>query len=122
MILRLSSPSISFGSISRAISGEQYGARTFLEFRKYFNDKYYISHGPEVGFFSTRETDISGATYRSNQGRVGYNLGAGFRYKERVTAGTYINPYFSFGDDGTSFNHGRLFAGTLSNIYVAYRF
>lgn len=121
-ILRFTSPSISLGTFANVATGSKYELNTFLEFRKDLKGRAFLSHGPAVGFTNERIEDAEGFIDRQTQVRVGYNLGVGFKASKHITAGTYINPHVSFGDNGVSITHGRLFAGTLSNIYVAYRF
>ncbi len=120
-LLRVSSPSLSYRNMRGLISGDDIELNTFLEFRKYKTDRLFISHGPAIGFSSERYSSIEGPV-RENEARVGYNFGGGVRLSNHFTGGTYINPYVSFGDNGISLRHGRLFAGAIGNIYLAYRF
>ena len=121
-ILRFASPSLSYGTISDLVTGNKYELNTFLEFRKYKSNKVFLSHGPAVGFRNVRTIDSDGFTQRENEYSVGYNLGGGYRLNKHLTAGTYFNPHVTFGDNEVQVRQGRLFAGILSNIYVAYRF
>ena len=118
MILRLEAPAVGYGSIKRAIAGEEIEVAAFLEMRKYERNKLFTSHGPTLAFQYTN-FEYSEA---SSEIRAGYNLGLGYRMSEHFTAGTYVSPYISISEGDVDYLHGRLFAGALGNVYLAYRF
>ncbi len=90
----------------------------FLEMRKYKrNSAWFYSHGPAIGY----EFSTGPETFTGHELQAGYNLGMGYRINKHFTAGTYISPYVGFNEGGVDYLHGRLFLGTLSNIYLAYR-
>ncbi len=121
-ILRVIAPTISLRGIRDLVDGSDVEVSTFLEYRNYKTPKAYLSYGPAVGVRSYTTNDFEEGLSRTTEGRVGFNFGGGYRASNHLTVGTYINPYMSFSEDGVQLNQGRLFAGMLTNIYVAYRF
>lgn len=90
----------------------------FLEMRKYKrNSAWYFSHGPAIGY----EFSTGPKTFNGQELQAGYNFGMGYRINKHFTAGSYISPYVGFNEGGVDYLHGRLFLGTLSNLYIAYR-
>ena len=119
-ILRVTSPNVKLSTFRPSNYKNNFDVGVFLEFRKKSKKwPVYFSTGPAIGYNFDRNLETEEIT---NTFRAGYNFGVGTHIGNHITAGTYINPYVSYDGDSFDILHGRFFVGSLTNLYIAYRF